>query len=126
MPEGRGHAADALDLVSFSCLAGFDISEPSPPIRKAVFPVAGLETRFLPAIKVMPKELLPIIRSIMKNRASGRNPRRAETESRAGCMILVRASVLDDVPNCSSTPFVPALPVTVRICSCWSGKLYKI
>ena len=30
-------------------------------IRKAVFPVAGLGTRFLPATKVMPKELLPVI-----------------------------------------------------------------
>ena len=29
-------------------------------IRKAVFPVAGLGTRFLPATKVMPKEMLPI------------------------------------------------------------------
>ncbi|MCB1406802.1 MAG: UTP--glucose-1-phosphate uridylyltransferase GalU [Rhodobacteraceae bacterium] len=32
-----------------------------PVIRKAVFPVAGLGTRFLPATKAMPKELLPII-----------------------------------------------------------------
>ena len=31
-----------------------------PPIRKAVFPVAGLGTRFLPATKAMPKEMLPI------------------------------------------------------------------
>ena len=30
-------------------------------IRKAVFPVTGLGTRFLPATKAMPKELLPII-----------------------------------------------------------------
>jgi len=30
-------------------------------IKKAVFPVAGLGTRFLPATKAMPKELLPII-----------------------------------------------------------------
>lgn len=29
-------------------------------IRKAIFPVAGLGTRFLPATKVMPKEMLPI------------------------------------------------------------------
>ncbi|MBN2759362.1 MAG: UTP--glucose-1-phosphate uridylyltransferase GalU [Rhodobacteraceae bacterium] len=32
-----------------------------PRISKAVFPVAGLGTRFLPATKAMPKELLPII-----------------------------------------------------------------
>lgn len=30
------------------------------PIRKAVFPVAGLGTRFLPATKALPKEMLPI------------------------------------------------------------------
>ncbi|SDW27012.1 UTP--glucose-1-phosphate uridylyltransferase [Albimonas donghaensis] len=31
------------------------------PIRTAVFPVAGLGTRFLPATKATPKELLPVI-----------------------------------------------------------------
>ena len=30
-------------------------------INKAVFPVAGLGTRFLPATKAMPKEMLPIV-----------------------------------------------------------------
>lgn len=30
------------------------------PIRKAVFPVAGMGTRFLPATKAMPKEMLPV------------------------------------------------------------------
>ena len=30
-------------------------------VRKAVFPVAGLGTRFLPATKVIPKEMLPIV-----------------------------------------------------------------
>lgn len=30
------------------------------PVRKAVFPVAGLGTRFLPATKVMPKEMIPL------------------------------------------------------------------
>ncbi|QGW64884.1 UTP--glucose-1-phosphate uridylyltransferase GalU [Lysobacter soli] len=33
----------------------------SARIRKAVFPVAGLGTRFLPATKTVPKEMLPII-----------------------------------------------------------------
>lgn len=32
-----------------------------PKVRKAVFPVAGYGTRFLPATKAMPKELLPIV-----------------------------------------------------------------
>jgi UTP--glucose-1-phosphate uridylyltransferase len=31
------------------------------PIRKAVFTVAGLGTRFLPATKAMPKEMLPVL-----------------------------------------------------------------
>lgn len=35
--------------------------EKRTPIRKAVFPVAGLGTRFLPATKAIPKEMLPII-----------------------------------------------------------------
>ncbi|MFZ2982046.1 MAG: sugar phosphate nucleotidyltransferase, partial [Sphingobium sp.] len=30
-------------------------------IRKAVFPVAGLGTRFLPATKAVPKELLAVV-----------------------------------------------------------------
>ena len=30
-------------------------------IKKAVFPVAGLGTRFLPATKASPKEMLPIV-----------------------------------------------------------------
>lgn len=34
---------------------------PPTPIRNAVFPVAGLGSRFLPATKVVPKELLPVV-----------------------------------------------------------------
>src|SRR6185503_16433110 len=30
-------------------------------VRKAVFPVAGLGTRFLPATKAIPKEMLPLV-----------------------------------------------------------------
>ncbi len=33
----------------------------SKKIRKAVFPVAGLGTRFLPATKAVPKEMLPVV-----------------------------------------------------------------
>ena len=37
-------------------------SSPVPkPLRKAVLPVAGLGTRFLPATKQMPKEMLPVV-----------------------------------------------------------------
>ena len=31
------------------------------PVRKAIFPVGGMGTRFLPATKAMPKEMLPIV-----------------------------------------------------------------
>src|SRR6202041_1708390 len=38
---------------------------PHPPktrtVRKAVFPAAGLGTRFLPATKAQPKEMLPLV-----------------------------------------------------------------
>jgi UTP--glucose-1-phosphate uridylyltransferase len=33
----------------------------SKKVRKAVFPAAGLGTRFLPATKAMPKEMLPLV-----------------------------------------------------------------
>ena len=33
----------------------------SKPIRKAVLPVAGLGTRFLPATKSIPKEMLTVV-----------------------------------------------------------------
>lgn len=39
-----------------------------PPVRKAVFPVAGLGTRFLPATKTLPKEMLPLVdRPLIQN-----------------------------------------------------------
>ena len=30
-------------------------------VKKAIFPVAGQGTRFLPATKAMPKEMLPVV-----------------------------------------------------------------
>ncbi|MFQ5626561.1 MAG: sugar phosphate nucleotidyltransferase, partial [Methyloligellaceae bacterium] len=46
------------------------------PIRKAVFPVAGLGTRFLPATKAMPKEMLtvvdkPVIQHVVEEARAG-------------------------------------------------------
>ncbi|MEX2273060.1 MAG: UTP--glucose-1-phosphate uridylyltransferase GalU [Vicinamibacterales bacterium] len=38
-----------------------DASEVTTAIRKAVFPAAGLGTRFLPATKAQPKEMLPLV-----------------------------------------------------------------
>ncbi|WP_431780834.1 UTP--glucose-1-phosphate uridylyltransferase GalU [Streptomyces chumphonensis] len=37
------------------------MTEPRTPIRKAVIPAAGLGTRFLPATKATPKEMLPVV-----------------------------------------------------------------
>ncbi len=37
------------------------MAAPFKPIRKAVFPVAGLGTRFLPATKAVPKEMLTVV-----------------------------------------------------------------
>lgn len=34
---------------------------PFMPVKKAIFPVAGLGTRFLPATKAQPKEMLPVV-----------------------------------------------------------------
>src|ERR1700744_5872583 len=38
-----------------------DESSMAQRVRKAVFPVGGLGTRFLPATKAMPKEMLPVV-----------------------------------------------------------------
>jgi UTP--glucose-1-phosphate uridylyltransferase len=37
------------------------VAKVRPKVRKAVFPVAGFGTRFLPATKAVPKELLPVV-----------------------------------------------------------------
>ena len=39
----------------------FQLSPMSLNIKKAVFPVAGMGTRFLPATKACPKEMLPVV-----------------------------------------------------------------
>src|SRR5437016_3666432 len=36
-------------------------SDVTSAVRKAIFPVAGLGTRFLPATKAQPKEMLPLV-----------------------------------------------------------------
>lgn len=51
-------------------------------IRKAVFPVAGFGTRFLPATKAMPKELLPVVNKPLVQYA-------AEEAVAAGCDTLI-------------------------------------
>ncbi len=53
----RKRAVDAFNVAPLSLL----VMNKRKPIKKAVFPVAGLGTRFLPATKAIPKELLPIV-----------------------------------------------------------------
>lgn len=55
---------------------------PDARVRKAVFPVAGLGTRFLPATKATPKEMLPIVDKPLVQYA-------AEEAVRAGVELLV-------------------------------------
>jgi UTP--glucose-1-phosphate uridylyltransferase len=43
------------------CLSGTIPMSTVKPVRKAVFPVAGMGTRFLPATKAVPKEMLPVV-----------------------------------------------------------------
>ena len=42
-------------------MSSYPIPNALLPIRKAVFPAAGLGTRFLPATKAQPKEMLPLV-----------------------------------------------------------------
>ena len=41
--------------------AAFGADEPGPPVFKGLIPAAGLGTRFLPATKATPKEMLPVV-----------------------------------------------------------------
>ena len=58
IPVGTGSRRPAMSHLSVN---PFSCNSLMKPIRKAVFPVAGLGTRFLPATKAMPKEMLPIV-----------------------------------------------------------------
>ena len=53
------HFFPLVDVVTMACNPCKMTSR--KPIRKAVFPVAGMGTRFLPATKAIPKEMLPVI-----------------------------------------------------------------
>ena len=53
-----------LGLRLYICVAGSPLLGSvvvAPRVRKAVFPAAGLGTRFLPATKAQPKEMLPLV-----------------------------------------------------------------
>jgi UTP--glucose-1-phosphate uridylyltransferase len=51
----------AINRKEMSSLNGTSFRKSSKAVRKAVFPVAGLGTRFLPATKAVAKEMLPIV-----------------------------------------------------------------
>ncbi len=51
------------------------------PIRKAVLPVAGLGTRFLPATKAIPKEMLTVSTGRSSSTSSTRRARRESSIS---------------------------------------------
>jgi UTP--glucose-1-phosphate uridylyltransferase len=62
----RFHVRNKIYKWSFSISTAYRVNSPEynismKPIRKAIFPVAGLGTRFLPATKAMPKEMLPVV-----------------------------------------------------------------
>src|SRR4029077_1576484 len=54
--SGRRRSAHTLPEIELTSM-----NKSRKPIRKAVFPVAGLGTRFLPATKAVPKELLTVV-----------------------------------------------------------------
>ncbi len=63
-PPQRRQLAEQLGLFEPSAAVHLAAEHPAAKrkqvVRKAVFPVAGLGTRFLPATKVSPKEMLPV------------------------------------------------------------------
>src|SRR5439155_8162479 len=55
------HFIRILDRSSLGTLQPIEWRTMIPKVRKAVFPAAGLGTRFLPATKAQPKEMLPVV-----------------------------------------------------------------
>src|SRR5215510_1407326 len=53
------YAGSSIADVRSPAIVRYDPAVPS--VRKAVFPAAGLGTRFLPATKAQPKEMLPLV-----------------------------------------------------------------
>src|SRR6266446_3169105 len=56
-PISRTPTLDAIAAGASSTSKGGTVM----PVRKAVIPAAGLGTRFLPATKAQPKEMLPVV-----------------------------------------------------------------
>src|SRR5262245_53595670 len=56
-----GSSMPTLDSTCAPLASSATILRVSASVRKAVFPAAGLGTRFLPATKAQPKEMLPLV-----------------------------------------------------------------
>lgn len=59
--DGAGNPIPPVQVQAVFALREQGNHDVPSPIRKAVFPVAGLGTRFLPATKAMPKEMLTVV-----------------------------------------------------------------
>ncbi len=57
----RLDGAGGLAVHPAECQCTVESVRPSQPVTKAVIPAAGLGTRFLPATKAVPKEMLPVV-----------------------------------------------------------------
>ena len=78
-------------------------------IRKAVFPVAGLGTRFLPATKAMPKEMLPVVdRPLIQY---------AVDEARAAGAPHSRAILKVEAQYQPGQSLIGAIPIQMAVCS---------
>ena len=81
-------------------------------VRKAVFPVAGLGTRLLPATKAVPKELLPVVDTLAEDDASWWADEGSWRELHPGG--VHRFFVFDGVsPPHSTVPCVPLVESTI-------------
>src|SRR5258706_576295 len=84
-------------------------------VRKAVFPAAGLGTRFLPATKAQPKEMLPLVDKPIIQYG-------VEEAMAAGCDQIVIITQVVEGPAISSYGVIDAKPVDGK----FSGRLFDI
>ena len=85
-------------------------------VRKAVFPVAGLGTRFLPATKAMPKEMLPIVDKPLIHYAV-EEAKAAGIEQFYLCHRAARKSAIDDISTAPSSSKRRCASAARRTCS---------
>src|SRR5947207_944892 len=85
-------------------------------IRKAVLPVAGLGTRFLPATKAQPKEMLPIVDKPLVQYA-------VEEVAASGIPMVIFVTGRGKPKAVSAYGIIHGLPVPDRH---WDGRLFRI